>query len=183
MWNLFDVSRQLLTGSLSGTMMTRLRDVEGRLMGRIILDEHSPRPARFFWLGVTQLGGSLATVTAAALPLLFGLPIDREAGTTIMSALALSHLVVQVMKRVFRRDRPTYRALIAHPDRFSFPSGHSTAALAIALGYSIAVPAIAVPLIALGIVIGWSRVVLGVHYPGDVIAGQLIAAATVALLR
>lgn len=164
-------------------MATRLRDAEWRLMGRIVLGDNPSRFARRFWLTLTQLGGSVATISAAFLPAITGFPVNRRAGATIALSLAVSHLVVQLMKRTIRRDRPTYRALIAHPDRFSFPSGHATAALSVALGYAVAVPPLAAPLVILGMIVGWSRVVLGVHYPGDVLAGQLIAAATVALLR
>jgi len=49
----------------------------------------------------------------------------------------------------------------------------------VALSYAIAFPALAVPLVALAVIVGFSRVVVGVHYPGDVLIGQLIAAATV----
>jgi undecaprenyl-diphosphatase len=65
-----------------------------------------------------------------------------------------------------------------HPDRFSFPSGHACASMAVALAYGLAFPALAVPLVALATIVGFSRVCLGVHYPGDVLIGQLIAAGT-----
>jgi undecaprenyl-diphosphatase len=50
--------------------------------------------------------------------------------------------------------------------------------MAVALPYALAFPALSVPLVVLAGVIGFSRVCLGVHYPGDVLIGQLIAAAT-----
>ena len=68
---------------------------------------------------------------------------------------------------------------MACPDRFSFLSGHAIASLAVALSYGVGFPPLAAPLVGLGLLVGWSRVVLGVHYPGDVLAGQLIAAVTV----
>ena len=67
--------------------------------------------------------------------------------------------------------------------RFSFPSGHSASSFAIALSYAIAFPSLAVPLVGLGLLVGMSRVALGVHYPGDVLAGQTIAALMVLALH
>jgi undecaprenyl-diphosphatase len=66
-------------------------------------------------------------------------------------------------------------SLIQAPDRFSFPSGHSAAALAVALalGTFLPLPA-ALLLIAVGLLVGVSRSYLGVHYPGDVLAGWLL---------
>jgi undecaprenyl-diphosphatase len=64
------------------------------------------------------------------------------------------------------------------PDRFSFPSGHACAAMSVAIGFAVAFPALAAPLLVLAWLVGFSRVVLGVHYPGDVLVGQAIALIT-----
>jgi len=84
-----------------------------------------------------------------------------------------------LVKRTIGRPRPSKkldcRALVAEPDQFSFPSGHSAAAMAVAVVYAMAFPPLAVVLIPLAILVGVSRVCLGVHYPGDVFIGQLIA--------
>src|SRR6185312_13444503 len=97
-----------------------------------------------------------------------------------------SHLVVQLLKRTIVRGRPAgtcdLEATIPEPDRFSFPSGHATASMAVALAYGAAFPAFAAPLLLLAILVGFSRIRLGVHYPSDVLAGQLIAAITATLL-
>ena len=52
--------------------------------------------------------------------------------------------------------------------------------MAVGLSYGLSLPVLALPLIAFALIVGWSRVVLGVHYPGDVVFGQLIAVLTVA---
>ena len=96
--------------------------------------------------------------------------------------LAISHVIVQILKRNVLRVRPTeelgHESLVRVPDEFSFPSGHATAAMAVALAYAMAFPMLALPLVALATLVGFSRVCLGVHYPSDVLAGQTIAIVT-----
>ena len=149
---------------------------------RWALPGHAPSavPERA-WHVVTHLGGATASILAAVLPLVFLSEMRNDAAQALMT-LAISHVIVQVIKRTVMRERPDVRtaraALIAVPDRFSFPSGHATAAMAVAFVYAVAFPAVAVPLLALAMIVGLSRVFLGVHYPGDVLAGQGIAVVT-----
>lgn len=66
-------------------------------------------------------------------------------------------------------------------DKFSFPSGHTLHAVvfsAVALGYY---PQLAIILIPFTVLVALSRVVLGLHYPSDVLAGALIGAAIAGL--
>jgi undecaprenyl-diphosphatase len=69
---------------------------------------------------------------------------------------------------------------VAEPDRFSFPSGHAAASMSVALGYGVTFPVLAVPLLVLALLVGFSRVRLGVHFPGDVLVGQMMAFLTAA---
>lgn len=146
------------------------------------------------WSLVTHLGGARASTMAIVLPLAIGGVLgDTTAGTklvhaalTVAAVLLLSQLVVHVIKRAICRARPEPAhegcLLVPAPDRFSFPSGHSAAATAVAVGYTAAYPALAAPLLAVATLVCVSRVRLGVHYPGDVLVGQLIAVSTAALV-
>jgi undecaprenyl-diphosphatase len=102
----------------------------------------------------------------------------HQAGVDAAIVLLVTHLVAQAIKRTATRPRPSgmsFEALIAAPDKFSFPSGHSIAASALAFTYAWYFPTLAPALLVLATLIGVSRVRLGVHYPGDVLAGQAIA--------
>lgn len=159
-------------------LIGRLNRSDHGLYDRWALREDSAIAARAAWVTVTHAGGAVATILAAAWPLLRS-SVGWHRDWLPAAALAVSHVVVQCIKRTVGRPRPDRPVGIDHPDRFSFPSGHATAGLAVTLAFATAFPAAAVPLVAFGMLVGWSRVALGVHYPGDVVAGQLIAAMTV----
>jgi undecaprenyl-diphosphatase len=128
------------------------------------------------------MGGTLVSISAALLPLLLLDGPWHDAARNALATLVLSHIGVQLVKRSVSRPRPArtpgWTALVREPDRFSFPSGHSCAAMAICFSYAMAFPLLALPLTALAVLVGASRVFLGVHDPGDVLAGQLIAIGT-----
>jgi undecaprenyl-diphosphatase len=163
---------------MAGMLIARLDARDRALFMRWSMLDGASKARRMFWATLTHVGGARATVAVAALPVGFGGAIgDASRHATV--TLIVSHLVVQLVKRTIGRPRPSKkldcRALVAEPDQFSFPSGHSTAAMAVAVVYAMAFPPSAIVLIPLAILVGVSRVCLGVHYPGDVFIGQLIA--------
>lgn len=141
----------------------------------------SSRKSRRAWKFLTHAGGATATILAAIVPLFIGGPV-ATVGAQALFTLAVSHLLVQLVKRTVGRPRPSRAtdsiAHVVEPDRFSFPSGHAAAAMSVAFIYAMAFPSIALPLLILAGAVGASRVALGVHYPGDVLVGQLIAVLT-----
>lgn len=129
---------------------------------------------------VTHAGGASFTISVALVLMLGALPGLQNAGILAAFALALSHGIVHVAKRTVNRPRPHLpvglEALGAAPDRFSFPSGHSAASLAVAVPVAVALGGLAaVALVVIGLIVGFSRCYLGVHYPGDVLAGWILA--------
>jgi undecaprenyl-diphosphatase len=141
--------------------------------------------SRAFWTAITHLGGTGTSLLAAGLPW-FACCRLHEASKLALLAVAVSHLIVQLVKRTVARSRPAkverFVVLVSEPDCFSFPSGHATAAMCVALVYGMAFPVWSVPLLLLAMLVGFSRVRLRVHYPSDVLVGQLIALVTVSIL-
>jgi undecaprenyl-diphosphatase len=124
---------------------------------------------------LTHFGSAPVVIGITLALLLSGRENWRSAGTEAAAGLLLSHLFVQFLKRSISRPRPALAvgitSLIQPPDRFSFPSGHAAAALALALAVLPLLGAAAVLALAVACAVGITRCYLGVHYPGDVIAG------------
>ncbi|MGA8072179.1 MAG: phosphatase PAP2 family protein, partial [Candidatus Acidiferrales bacterium] len=67
-------------------------------------------------------------------------------------------------------------AAILPPDRFSFPSGHSITAFAIAVCIGLFYPQLQDLLLFIAVCVAASRIILGMHFLSDVIAGSMIGA-------
>jgi undecaprenyl-diphosphatase len=166
---------------MSSSLLSRIDARDRALFTRIMHRGSGVRPLRPIWLALTHLGGARATISLCVLSVAVHRVTFGIAWKALV-ALGISHALVQVVKRSAVRERPSLRlsidALIHEPDSFSFPSGHSCAAMAVAASFAWVFPLAAVPLLGLAFLIGLSRVMLGVHYPGDVVVGQAIALLT-----
>src|SRR5918992_1284458 len=166
---------------MTNTVFLRLAAHDRALLTRCAIDHSASRTVRLFWLTITLLGGAFCTIAIAVLPMVVG-GLEERASVNATVTLVVSHLLVQLVKRSVGRPRPaldySHAPLIKAPDKFSFPSGHSAAAMSVAFAYSMAYPPLAVPLLMIAMAVGLSRVALGVHYPGDVFVGQLMALLT-----
>lgn len=104
-----------------------------------------------------------------------------------MTLLGAANLALYaLLKQGTRRDRPCdplkgcagIRACTPVPDAFSFPSGHTLHAVAFSLPLAAAFPTLAPALWTFATLVAVSRVVLGLHYPSDVVAGAAIGGIT-----
>ncbi|MGH3577025.1 MAG: phosphatase PAP2 family protein [Mycobacterium sp.] len=121
------------------------------------------------WLAVSAIGAILQ-------------PGRRRAWLVAGAGAFTAHATAVLIKRVVRRPRPDHPAVavnVGTPSRLSFPSAHatSTTAATILLGRATGapLPIMLVPPMAL------SRVLLGVHYPSDVVTGVAVGAAIAAI--
>ena len=84
-----------------------------------------------------------------------------------------------LLRNVFQRVRPCQtlndvRLLVGCTDSFSFPSNHATNSFALAAFFAVPYRRFAAALFILAAVVGYSRIYVGVHYPGDVLAGAVL---------
>jgi undecaprenyl-diphosphatase len=159
--------------------IVRLHAHDERALHALVLRRRPPLDRAMH--AVTHLGDAASSIGVTLLLMTGIVPGLREAGFRAAFALASSHLVVQMLKRTISRARPRmpegFAALVQPPDRFSFPSGHAASSLSVALALAAVLPgAVAGALLGLAALVGMSRCYLGVHYPGDVIAGWTLAA-------
>jgi undecaprenyl-diphosphatase len=117
----------------------------------------------------------------ASMPLWLGVTEGLRAALHMLAVGAVGLALYKVLKRTLVRERP-FVGLVgiecAMPplDRYSFPSGHTLHAVAFStLGVAF-VPALAVVLVPFAILVAASRVVLGLHYPSDVLVGAALGA-------
>jgi undecaprenyl-diphosphatase len=153
--------------SVDEAILLGIRRWESALMTRLMLMlSRMGDPAAWVVVGLTV--GAIAGAHYAWL-----------LGTGAGLAVATS----QILKRLFCRPRPTsgmsgLASLVAIPDRFSFPSGHTAAAFGVAAALAGEGSGTVLLTLILAFGIGISRVYLGAHYPLDVAAGMLVGAAS-----
>jgi len=104
-----------------------------------------------------------------------------------LAAFGIERLLYFFIKNHFRRNRPPdilpgFRSVITASDKFSFPSGHTSAAFLMSTTIVIYFPSLAWFLYPWAVCVGWSRVMLGVHFPGDSFAGALLGSSVALLL-
>ncbi|MFW6055825.1 MAG: phosphatase PAP2 family protein [Chloroflexota bacterium] len=129
---------------------------------------------------VTWAGSYAAAIVAVCLAfLLWRVRGWRDSALRLAVAVGGAAAYNAPLKTLFARPRPEVIPAMASPETFSFPSGHTT--IAVAFYGSLAVilwrrdcRTVPVALVMLTMIIGLSRIYLGVHYPSDVLGSLLL---------
>lgn len=138
-----------------------------------------------FFTGITQLGSSIGLAILLLITCLFLFKFKRKAEALwlLINVGLIASLGNYLIKFLFQRPRPSVDHLV-YASHYSFPSGHSMASI-LFYGTLIIISQFLIKnktyrfisqfiLGCLILLIGMSRVYLGVHYPTDIIGGYLL---------
>ena len=166
-------------------MVEYLDDLELNMCRRVNALSHVVVVRRFF-SAVSKLGNYAAWVV-------FGVIVAVQQGTQAITfaahALAVAGvgiLVYKALKNRLVRERPyiTHGDIIcgtAPLDRYSFPSGHTLHAISLTVLYGAYEPLMLFVMAPFAALVSASRMILGLHYPSDVLVGGTIGAAIATL--
>ncbi|MAR00386.1 MAG: phosphatase PAP2 family protein [Oceanospirillaceae bacterium] len=140
------------------------------------------RAIRLFFKGISRLGDGVFWYTLGfCLAVISGLE-----GVLVIAHIAtaglLCVLIYSQLKNRLVRQRPfiSFPDILAHTaplDKYSFPSGHTMNAVNFAILFSWYFPALIWVVVPFAVLVGASRVILGMHYPTDVLVGALLGIA------
>jgi undecaprenyl-diphosphatase len=141
----------------------------------------APRWIRVWMVCATRGGDGWLWYAMGAILLLFGGPERLFAVGAAAFAAGLGIALFLRLKKATGRKRPCAIephcwATLLPPDQFSFPSGHTITAFAVAVSLSLFYPELTPGLLFCAISVAASRVLLGMHFLSDVIAGAAIGA-------
>ncbi len=141
----------------------------------------APRWIRVWALGATWAGDGWLWGLIGLLILVFGDAGRLTALSAAGLAAILSIVLFNGLKRVAGRKRPCdvaphCWATLLPPDQFSFPSGHTMTAFAVTVALTEFYPSLVSGLMFCAVSIAISRILLGMHYLSDVIAGAIVGA-------
>lgn len=144
-----------------------------------------------FYQMITNIADTYQSIVITVLLVIFlyTKKYNREA-LFLAITMSICGIAMPLLKNIFRRERPNFYRLI-EISGYSFPSGHTTAATTMYLTLAIIVLSntkklnkyFVFGIAALGIIIiGTSRIYLGVHYPTDVMAGICLGISIVSIV-
>jgi undecaprenyl-diphosphatase len=139
----------------------------------------APKWIRLWAISATRAGDGWLWYLAGLLVLLFGGESRFAAGAAAGSAALVGSCIFVAIKKLSGRKRPCAIephcwARLLPPDQFSFPSGHTITAFAVAVSLSAFYPALTAPLLFCAVSIAVSRILLGMHFLSDVVVGALL---------
>lgn len=161
--------------------MNRLQDWDEWLLLKINLLCRSKAIKNTF-CSITKLGDGwfFAVIVFSLLALDFSKYLTLALSTTLTFIIELP--IYWQLKNRIKRNRPPQKILgfkseIFPPDKFSFPSGHTCSSFLVWAQLNLFAPTLAPYMLVIACLVGLSRVILGVHFLGDVVAGACLGTA------
>jgi undecaprenyl-diphosphatase len=164
--------------TVAKAVWNQIQSNDHRIMRRV----HKWRPPRWFrilMILATRMGDGWLWYALGLILVVYGGQHRFVAIGAATSATAVGIVLFQNLKRASRRQRPCEIephcwSAILPPDKFSFPSGHSITAFAVALSIGLFYPELQGCLLAVALLIASSRIILGMHFLSDVLVGSTI---------
>ena len=169
--------------------MAAIARVPHTVLERIALGDHTimrrlnrwraPRWIRLWMICATRGGDGWLWYALGLSVALFGGDQRVEALLAAALAVGVGIGIFLYLKRLFRRKRPCTLephcwATLLPPDQFSFPSGHTITAFSVAISLGQFYPSLLPLLLFFATSVALSRVVLGMHFLSDILAGAAI---------
>lgn len=132
-----------------------------------------------FMLKFTFLGSAIFISLFTLALIVFGNGNIRNIGIEVAATLTISQAITYSLKSLLSRERPynmlknlnTFGIILKD---YSFPSGHTSASFSVATIIALNIPNMAIFVMCIALLVGISRIYLGVHYPTDVLAGMIL---------
>lgn len=138
------------------------------------------RKRQYLWANISRVVSHTADGFYYGLMPLGLLVVEHPRAADLLLALALGFAgerpLYKVLKNRLRRNRPAqaiagFHSVITPADQFSFPSGHTSGAFLVATVAAGLFPLLFWPLYLWAAAVGAARILLGVHFPTDTLAG------------
>ena len=163
-------------------ILSTLHQWDARLLKRLFQQGQRRRSVIQLSKIVSRSGDGYLQVAFPVTAWLLTSPAASAYTTALVLAFIIERAVYLIMKNGLQRRRPqevmpSFRSLVVPSDRFSFPSGHTSAAFCLATMTGIVFGGPYLTLYGWACGVGLSRILLGAHFPGDTVAGAMMGSA------
>jgi undecaprenyl-diphosphatase len=164
--------------TVAQSVWNQIQSNDHRLM-RWVHRWRAPRWFRILMIAATRGGDGWLWYSLGMILILYGGPHRFAAIGAAVATAAAGIVVFRTLKHASHRKRPCEIephcwSSILPPDKYSFPSGHSITAFAVALSIGLFYPELLAYLLTVAALIAASRIILGMHFLSDVLAGSVI---------